>query len=294
MEPSGSPHSQKRRVVARGRYRGSPVGLRDALLCRPRLALDPDEGEARLAPTTRPTTLLDQAPGRGYDRGQPLRPCAVSAGSASALDRREGAMQTVESSVTTARHPLDPLTPAEIQAAVSTLRRARGLADSARFVYVNLREPPKEAVLSFQDGDQIDREAFLLIRERKERRTYEAVVSVTAGEVRSWRELAGIQPPIMFEEFLATEEAVKKDPRWQEALRKRGVTDYEHVMIDPWSLGYNGPDDAPERGRFIRPLTWVRRKGDEDNGYAHPIEGLVVRFDRDRVGHVGLQAHRLV
>jgi primary-amine oxidase len=203
-------------------------------------------------------------------------------------------MQTVESSVRTARHPLDPLTPAEIEAAVSTLRRARNLADSARFVYVTLREPPKETVLSFRDGDQIDREAFLLIRERKERRTYEAVVSVTAGEVRSWRALAGIQPPIMFEEFLAAEEAVKKDPRWQEALRKRGVTDYEHVMIDPWSLGYNGPDDAPDRGRFIRPLTWVRRKGDDDNGYAHPVEGLVVRFDLDRMEIVDVEDHGVV
>ena len=153
-------------------------------------------------------------------------------------------MQTVETSVTTARHPLDPLTPAEIEAASSALKRARGLADSARFVYVTLREPPKEAVLSFREGDPIDREATVLLRERKERRTYEAVVSVTTGEVRSWRELTGVQPPIMFEEFLASEDVVKKDPRWQEALLKRGITDFENVMIDPWSLGYNGPDDV--------------------------------------------------
>jgi primary-amine oxidase len=203
-------------------------------------------------------------------------------------------MQTVESSVKTARHPLDPLTPVEIEAASSTLRRARGLADSARFVYLTLREPPKEAVLSFQDGDPIDREAFVLIRERTERRTYEAVVSITAGEVRSWRELTGVQPPIMFEEFMAAEAAVKKDPRWQEALRKRGVTDFENVMIDPWSLGYNGPDDAPDKGRFIRPLTWVRRGGPDDNGYAHPVEGLVARFDLDRMEIVDIEDHGVV
>jgi primary-amine oxidase len=42
------------------------------------------------------------------------------------------------------RHPLDPLTGTEIEAATSILKRDRHLKDSARFVYVTLREPPKE------------------------------------------------------------------------------------------------------------------------------------------------------
>ncbi|MBO0687839.1 MAG: tyramine oxidase, partial [Candidatus Dormibacteraeota bacterium] len=131
-------------------------------------------------------------------------------------------MQTADSSITAVRHPLDPLTPAEIESATSVLKRERGLGPSARFVYVTLQEPAKETVLSFRDGDPIDREAFVVLRDRERRRSYEAVVSVSRGEVRSWRELAGVQPPIMFEEFLAAEEAVKKDPRWQDALRRRG------------------------------------------------------------------------
>ena len=69
-----------------------------------------------------------------------------------------------------------------------------------------------------------------MIRERAEHRSYEAVVSITAGEVRLWREVAGVQPAVMLEEFLATEAAVKKDARWQEAMRRRGVTDFDMVM----------------------------------------------------------------
>ena len=72
----------------------------------------------------------------------------------------------------------------------------------------------------------------------------------------------------MLEEFLATEEAVRKDPRWQEAMRRRGVTDFGMVMIDPWSVGYHGPEDGAEQGRFLRPLTWVRQGDPDDNGYA--------------------------
>ena len=203
-------------------------------------------------------------------------------------------MQTVERPVATGPHPLDPLTSEEVEAASSLLKSERGLGDGVRFVYIGLKEPPKSVVLEHQPGAPFDREAFLLLRDREQRRTYEAVVSLTQRRVASWKELSDVQPPIMFEEFLAAEQAVKKDARWQEAMRSRGVEDLENVMIDPWSLGYNGPEDAPEKGRFIRPLTWVRRGDPEDNGYARPVEGLVVRFDLDRMEVVDVEDHGAV
>ena len=63
-------------------------------------------------------------------------------------------------------------------------------------------------------------------------------------------------------------------------MRKRGVTDFEHVMIDPWPAAYLGDEDAPTR-RLNRPLTYVRHSEDE-NGYAHPVEGLLALVDLDR------------
>ncbi len=199
-----------------------------------------------------------------------------------------------EDTGTSPRHPLDPLTGAEIEAATSILKRDRNLADSARFVYVTLREPAKETVLNHQLGQEPDREANIVLRERAERKTYEATVSITAGEVRHWAELPNVQPPVMLEEFLATEEAVRKDPRWQQAMRRRGVTDFDMVMIDPWSVGYNGPEDGADQGRFLRPLTWVRQGDPDDNGYARPVEGLIVRFDLDRMEVVDIEDHGVV
>src|ERR1700734_3678470 len=81
------------------------------------------------------------------------------------------------------RHPLDPLTGAEIEAATGILKRERNLADSARFVYVTLREPAKETVLDHQPGQAPDREAHIVLRERSEHKTYEAIVSITDGQV---------------------------------------------------------------------------------------------------------------
>ncbi|HEY6296461.1 MAG TPA: tyramine oxidase, partial [Streptosporangiaceae bacterium] len=133
-------------------------------------------------------------------------------------------MKMAERAGVKVRHPLDPLTAEEIEAVGQILKRDRGLAETARFVYVTLREPAKEAVLRFRPGDPIEREADVVLRERAQRRTYEAVVSITAGEVRRFREHPGVQPAVMLEEFVATEEAVRKDLRWQEAMRRRGVT----------------------------------------------------------------------
>ena len=199
-------------------------------------------------------------------------------------------MQTVAPKVT-AGHPLDPLGPEEISAASEILKRSKSLAQSARFVYVSLKEPAKDAVINLKDGGNVDREAFVMIREHAEKKTYEAIVSLTKGEVKSWKEIPNAQPPIMLEEFIAADDLVKKDPRWQEAMRKRGVEDLENVMLDPWSVGYNGPEDAPDKGRFVRPLTWVRKGSPEDNGYARPVEGLIVRFDLDTMTVLDVEDH---
>jgi primary-amine oxidase len=66
------------------------------------------------------------------------------------------------------------------------------------------------------------------------------------------------------------------------------------VMIDPWSIGYNGPQDAADQGRFLRPLTWVRQGDPDDNGYARPVEGLIVLFDLDRMEVVDIEDHGVV
>ena len=203
-------------------------------------------------------------------------------------------MTATEHATVEVRHLLDPLTADEIETASQILKRDHGLAASARFVYVTLQEPAKDVVLGYPRGEAFEREAHIVLRERAECRTYEAVVSITAGEVRLWREVPGVQPAVMLEEFLATEEAVKKDARWQEAMRRRGITDFDMVMIDPWSVGYNGPEDAAGQGRFVRPLTWVRQGDPDDHGYARPVEGLVVRFDLDRMEVVDIEDHGVV
>jgi primary-amine oxidase len=157
-------------------------------------------------------------------------------------------------------------------------------------VTITLNEPPKTAVLAFGARDRIDRQAKIVIWERAARSTYEGVVSITDHRTLSWIEVPGVQPAIMAEEFVIVEEVVKQDPRFVAALRKRGVTDMSLVMCDAWPLGYNGPEDDAAKGRFCLPIIWVKADPD-DNGYARPVEGVVVRFDLDRMQVVEVEDH---
>ncbi len=56
-------------------------------------------------------------------------------------------------------------------------------------------------------------------------------------------------------------------------MRKRGVTDFDLAMIDPWPAGYYGPQDHYDDSPLVcRPLTFVRSAPGE-HGYARPVEG---------------------
>src|SRR5262249_9230458 len=151
----------------------------------------------------------------------------------------------MEVPMNTALHPLDPLTAGEITHAVAIVRKTQALADDVLFVRVFLHEPPKDIVLGFRDGAPLDRHAFVIVRDRRARATFEAVVSLARGIVVSWRDVPGVQPPITFEEFFACERLVRSSPAWLDAVRKRGVANPELAIVDPWSAGYYGPADDP-------------------------------------------------
>ena len=90
------------------------------------------------------------------------------------------------------------------------------------------------------------------------------------------------------------EEKVREDPRWQEAMRKRGVTDFSLAMIDPWPAGYYGAQDHYDNSPLIcRPLTFMRAAPSE-HGYARPVEGLIVTFDLDTMEVIDIEDHGVV
>ena len=178
-------------------------------------------------------------------------------------------------------HPLEPLTGAEIERAVSILRAERTLGERVLFASVTLREPSKHAVRAYQAGDSVTREALIILLDNTEAKTYEAVISLDDNRVISWTHIPGVQPTVMPEELLPCGDVVISNPEWQAAMRKRGITDFSLCMIEPWSAGNFGY--AHEEGlRLTRALTWVRRFPN-DNGYARPVENVIALVDLNKM-----------
>jgi primary-amine oxidase len=173
------------------------------------------------------------------------------------------------------QHPLDPLTPGEIEAAAKVLAASPQFPEAAQFATIVLKEPAKSDVLAFAPGTPIARQAFAVILDRKRNRTFEAVVDVKEPRILTWTEVKGVQPVVLEAEYDVLVEIVKKDPRWQAAMRKRGITDFSKVQIDNWAVGQVAPEH--QKRRLLRALSYF--KGDSINFYGRPIEGVVVLVD---------------
>jgi primary-amine oxidase len=184
-------------------------------------------------------------------------------------------------------HPLDPLSATEIERAWEIVRTERALGPRVRVIFIMLHEPAKKIVLEHRPGDSVERAAFVVLVDSVPGKTYEAVVSLSERRVLSWEHVPGAQPAIVLDEFVDCEAAVRADPRWQEAMRKRGVTDLSLAMVDCWSAGNFGfPED--EDRRLVRALTWVRRHA-QDNGYARPVANLLTVVDLNAMQVVAVE-----
>ncbi|WP_165230952.1 primary-amine oxidase [Aquisphaera insulae] len=210
----------------------------------------------------------------------PVASAQAPSASAEPTTGKDGSKKSIEASP---RHPLDPLSPDEIRAAVARLRKDKDLPESIRFVSIMLAEPAKSAVLEATPAKMPAREARIVLLDRAKGEGYEATVDLTSDRVASFRTLpAGIQPPIMMDEFSECEEAARKSPAFREAMKKRGIEDVSLVMVDAWSAGHYGNERPEDRGRrLVRALSW-NRNSPLDNGYAHPIEGVITVIDLNR------------
>ena len=175
------------------------------------------------------------------------------------------------------RHPLDPLSAEEVAAAMRIMRTQGPASDHMRFVSINLHEPAKTELESISTGNILDRRAFIIILDLAPRRVLEAIVSLRDETLLSCEERRGVQPGIIIEEFILCENAVKADPQWRAALVRRGITEFDKAIVDPWSAGAYGDERFPDR-RLAQGLTWIRGS-EADVGYGRPVEGLITFVD---------------
>jgi primary-amine oxidase len=179
-----------------------------------------------------------------------------------------------------ATHPFDMLTGDEITCVAEVLRESGRVAGDVLFASIVLHEPAKEVLTRWRPGDPVDRELRVVIVPGPENVVIETVVSVTKREIRSWVEIEDVRPALLMTEAMNAIFTTKEHPEYLAALARRGITDVDNVQIDPWPAGVFGYD-AEDGRRISRCISFVR-ESETDNGYARPIEGLIVHFDCGR------------
>ena len=198
----------------------------------------------------------------------------------------------VQQSSTATAHPLDSLSAGEIESAVNILRSERTLGRRVRFESVELKEPHKDSIASRNGHEPAGREALIILLDNDTGATYESVVSLTEGNVKSWTHVPGVQPRLMLDEFFESENAVKASPEFQAALRKRGINDSSMVMVDSWPAGnYGVAEEEGLRLSFAR--SWLKASP-TDNGYARPIEGVIAVVDLNNMKVLRVEDHGVV
>jgi primary-amine oxidase len=191
-------------------------------------------------------------------------------------------------------HPLDPPTPAEIEAAVAVARADERIPESARFWGATLDE--------FHARDVIDggapaptRRITLVAMPGGGADAWEVTVELAEdlnGEAVDWKAVPHNRPGITSEEARLAAQACRDDADFKAALAKRGIDDPSLVMVDPESIG----GFEPERWKGRR-LAWgtVWSKLDvEDNGYARPVQGVVPLIDLTTMEVLEVEDHGVV
>ncbi|MDH6264294.1 primary-amine oxidase [Bradyrhizobium sp. BR13661] len=190
------------------------------------------------------------------------------------------------------RHPLDPLTAVEIQKAIEIVRADQRYGADFLFETIELLEPEKSLVRRYAQGDPISRSARVNLFKVSEDGIWRLTVSLTEGRVLTSKYLRTAKPMIQLEQFVAIEDAVRADPKFVAACRKRGIEDMSFVCIDPWSAG--NFDVPGEDGRYLAHVfAWLRLRED-DNLYAHPIGGLNAVVDIKTYEVIRVDDHEII
>ncbi len=182
-----------------------------------------------------------------------------------------------------ARHPLDPLTAAEIATVRDVLVNAGLLKNRVRMTLMLPVDPPKATLKRWKPGKPFERRAFATLLDRDNQKHTEVIVSITKEKVVKKTVVPNTpergQSPITMEEFVEINDLVKADPQWRAAMERRGHADLiDTAFCSPLAPGYFPEETEDEGRRYFRSLTYLIPK-EGDSPWARPVEGLIVKVD---------------
>ncbi|WCJ23743.1 Copper amine oxidase family protein [Euphorbia peplus] len=189
-------------------------------------------------------------------------------------------------------HPLDPLTPSEInRVRAIILRSYPNSTYTITFHYVGLEEPPKSTVLSWLKNPSRTiqhRRSFIIARINKI--THEITIDLRRGRIISDHIYNGYgYPTLTLEEQDSANVLPFQYAPFLESIRRRGL-DVEEVVCSSYTVGWFG---ERERQKRIVKLICHYAEGTV-NYFVRPIEGISVTVDLDEMKIVGYRDRQVV
>ena len=176
-------------------------------------------------------------------------------------------------------HPLEQISAEEINNAVKLCRSFDGFDENALFVNISLVEPDKEFIRGYKQGDDCPRNLKIRGIDSNEDGGFVAIVDLQTNQVKSLDRVSkNAQVTYSMTEVFMTQELTKADERYQEALKRRGITDMSMVQIDPWPAGGIVHESIEPGHRALKAISFLR-ENETDNAYAKPITGVISHVD---------------
>ena len=175
-------------------------------------------------------------------------------------------------------HPLQPLTPAEISQIAAIVNSDPPYGADTRFETMELCEPEKAVVRGFTPGSPIRRQARVNVFSAAKLGVTSLIVSLDTGKIVSRQEFPTARPMIQLEQFLADRRL-----RAQASGLHRRMCQARHHRHDdglrrPMVGGQFRRSPARKAAICVTSSAWLRLRENE-NFYAHPIEGLNAVID---------------
>jgi len=177
------------------------------------------------------------------------------------------------------KHPLDQIGAEEIEHAVELCRSHKGFDENTMFINISLVEPKKEQIRNYKSGDELPRTLRIRGVDSNADGGFVVIVDIKANEISSFDRVSKeAQVPYSFAEVFVATELTKADKAYQEALKKRGISNLDLVQIDPWPAGGVVHESIEKGHRALKTISFLK-ENETDNGYAKPITGVICHID---------------
>lgn len=172
------------------------------------------------------------------------------------------------------KSPFDDLSADEIKNVIHIIKDSGKFDSDIRFPVIRQKEPAKALWLKGEANDH--RQAYAAIFDFKKSLMTEIVVDLKSEKILSTKDLPGIKPPVLIEEYERARKLVLSNEEWKKAILSRGLK-IEDVLVDVWAPGLMRAAELKPGQRLLRGVTYIKKHG--KNFYSRPVEGVLATVD---------------